>query len=43
MDNGMVVIARTPHPNTDTAGYTTALEVAIVDFVSDFVLSRGLC
>lgn len=42
MDNGMVVIARIPNPNAGPAGYTTASEVATMDFVSDLVSSRGL-
>lgn len=42
MDNGMVVIARIPKPNAGPAGYTTASEVATMDFVSDLVSSRGL-
>lgn len=31
----MVVIARIPNPNAEPAGYTTASEVATMDFVSE--------
>lgn len=33
MDNGAVVIARIPHPNAGPAYYTTASEVASMEFV----------
>jgi hypothetical protein len=33
MDNGSVVIARIPHPNAGPEYYTTASEVATMDFV----------
>lgn len=42
MDNGMVAIARIPYPNVGPACYTTASEVATMDFVSDLVPSRCL-
>ena len=35
MDNGSVVIARMPHPNAGPPTYTTASEVATMDFVSE--------
>ena len=38
MDDGMVVIARIPNPNAGPAGYTTASEVATMDFVGDLLL-----
>ena len=42
MDNGMAVIARVPNPNAGPAGFTTASEVATMDFVSNLVSPRGL-
>lgn len=42
MDNDMVVIAGIPNPSAGPAGYTTASEVATMDFVSDLASSRYL-
>lgn len=39
MDNGVAVIARIPNPNAGPVGYTTASEVATMDFVSELVSS----
>jgi hypothetical protein len=40
MDNGSVAIARIPHPNAGPEYYTTASEVATMDFVRIWILEQ---
>lgn len=40
MDNGAEVVAKVPNPNAGPAYYTTASEVATMDFVSSSIDCR---
>jgi hypothetical protein len=41
MDNGSEVVAKIPNPNAGPAHYSTASEVASVDFVCSTLLHLG--
>ena len=43
MDNGFIAIARIPHPNAGPPFYTTASEVATMDFVSRLLTWLVVC
>ena len=40
MDDGSVAIARIPNPNAGPPVYTTASEVATMDFVREFQIAK---